>query len=424
MTIATKARHIHKTLLENFDFCSMYAFLRNYWSPAPPSGHDGVVRGVTKQATDPSRAVGASVHHGINMLAMGASVDAAADAARAEYVKETRGGFSQDIPLSSKAQASLFNEHNLIIEATVNVWAAVALPIITSRYRVVEAEQSVFVELTPQLTVIVRPDIVLQDPVDGRYVNYSLKTEKSHSYIKHPNAMIDIGGSLELMALAAKFGGPEKMAGTWMNYLVVGADKVDSDGETFVRWMPSMRGWESRGADGLGEQRYAWSYEYDNPDYDPNGPKDSTKNPKSKRLPAKDKWSRMTASEYAQGGLKGWIRDLLAKKFMPVGLDPRQDLILMPDVYTRSEGEIERFTNEVVAQQEQVSSNLAALAAGTIPLEVAFPKRRSSCMRYGRCEMWDICWKGAGADPWAVGYSPRKSSIDKAKEKGLVVEGQ
>lgn len=409
--IEPKARHIHKTLIENFDFCDRYAYLKNYWNP--PHEGDTPLHGVTLPSTDPSRVVGAAVHAGVNAIAIGASVDGGVAAAIAGYDDEVKSYEVNDV--------HLLDQHRVLIDATVRIWARVQLPIIQAQFKIVEAETSIFVPLTPGLTAIARPDIVLQDLRDGRYVNYSLKTEKGHSYFKHPSALIDVGGTMEMAALAYKMGGLEKVSGTWMTYLVVGdtKGKVDED-EGLVIWHPGVRGWVAPSPAGLGPARYAWKWEYDNPSYDPHGPKDSRKNAKTKRLSAKDGWERAHSWEYP-GGVAAWVDDMLAGKFQPFGVDAAKELVYSPEPYERGEGHLESFLVEVVTKQTQVNKSLAAVNAGE-DIDVHFPKRRSSCLRYGRCEMWDICWRGAGRDPLSQGYVPRKSSIDKMKEKGLIVE--
>lgn len=409
-----KPRHVHKTLIENFDFCDRYAYLKNYWAPPVTEsllriGVPEVMRGVAKPSTDPSRVVGAAIHHGVACAAMGASPTGGSEAAVDEYNLEVK---------DYAVHPGLLKDHHTLIEATVRIWAAVQLPIIQARYRIVEAEQSIFMPLTESLTAITRPDMVLQDSYDGRYVNYSLKTEKAHSYVKHPNALIDVGGTMECGSLAYKLGGLQHVAGTWMTYLVVGDTKGKEDAsEGMVVWHPGVRGWSRSTAD---KTYYAWKWEYDNPDYDPMGPKNSRTNPKSRSLSAKDGWERFHATQHPDG-IAGWVTTLLSGEMSPANVSPVAELVTSPPIYERGVGHVESFFKEVIAKQTQVSASLEAVANGE-DIDVHFPKRRSSCMRYGRCEMWQLCWQGGGGDPWKLGYVPRKSSIDKLKEKGLIID--
>lgn len=404
MTI--KPRHIHKSMLESFDICPRYGYLHHYHS-MDNGGH----KGITKSGYDPSRAVGGAVHHGVNVLAMGSSVQAGVDAANESYLDDIKD-------VRSDTPQQIVDEHQMVIEAGVRIWAAVQLPIIQARYKIISTEQTIFVPLTDELTLIARPDIELMDNFDGRIVNYSLKTEKSHSYVKHPDAQIDIGGTVEMIALASKYGNLDRIAGTWMTYVVVGGDKEDESTGTTIRWHPGVRGWSAPSASGMGEPRYAWKYDYDNPNYEPYGPK-GPKNPKTKRLSSKDGWIRFNGRDYP-GGQEGWIADLLSYKFEPFGVEPIKELVISPDRYERGQGEAEEFLTEIITEQTQVSRNLEAVADGSKTLAEAFPRRRRSCMRFGRkCEMWDICWKGAGNNLEANGFIPRRSFMDKQKEKGL-----
>jgi hypothetical protein len=138
-------------------------------------------------------------------------------------------------------------------------------------------------------------------------------------------------------------------------------------------------------------------------------------------LSQKDGWERFNAKDYP-GGQAAWVRDLLAGKFLPLGVNPATELVYSPEPYARGEGQIESFLTQHVYAQEKVNASLAAVAAGA-DLDVHFPKRVSSCMRFGRCEMWQVCWQGGGNNPLSIGYVPRKSSLDKQKEKGLIVDG-
>lgn len=408
-----KPRHIHKTLLENFDHCERFAYLKNYWNP--PHDGDEPLHGVTQPSSDPSRVIGGAIHAGVSAVAMGADPGGGTEMAVAAYDEEVK---------EFDVHKGLLKDHHTLIEAGVRIWAAVQLPIIKARYKIVEAEQTIFMPLTQGLTAITRPDILLQDTMDGRFVNYSLKTEKAHGYIKHPTALIDLGGTLECASIAFRMGGLEKVAGTWMTYIVVGdtKGKVDPQ-EGMVVWHPGVRGWRRQAAE---RDYYAWKWEYDNPEYDPLGPKDSRKNPKSRSLSAKDGWERFHATQHPQG-VAGWVAGLVEGEYSPTNVDPTKELVLSPEVYTRGNGHLESFLTEVVTKQTQVSNSLVAVAAGE-DIDAHFPKRRSSCMKFansaggGRCEMWKICWEGAGRDPFAYGYVPRKSSLDKKKEKGLIVE--
>lgn len=397
----TKVRHIHKTLLESFDLCPRYGYLKNY-APIGDS-HKGMVM----PGYDPKRAIGSCIHKGVNTLAMGASVDGGVQASLDEYDYETK---------DSDKTPALVREHKLIVEAGVRIWAAVQLPIIQARYKVLEAEQTIFFQLTDQLVAMVRPDIVLVDNFDGRLVNYSLKTEKQHSYIKHPEAMIDIGGTLEVAGLAAKHGGLDKVAGTWMTYVVVGDDKPDEDQEV-VRWHPGVHGWASPSPSGLGPMNYAWKYEWDNPNYDARLDWHRVNNAKSKRLSKKEGWNRFNVNDYP-GGMANWINDLLANKFQPTNVNAQAELIKSPEPYTRSDSQVQDLITEIIVGQTKVSQSLEAVANGE-PLAAHFPKRRSSCMHvFGkRCEYWDLCWKGGLANPEAYGFEPRKSSLDRANER-------
>lgn len=392
----------YKTRREAFDNCDRYGYLKYMFMG---TGVEADVRGI-------EMAVGSSIHAGVDEIWKTSSIEQGVAAALASYQDELNEGLFKNAPADSAAAVQ--REQRWVIEGVLRLWHAVRYPKLLSEYRYAGGEFKVVTPLSSTVSSLAKPDGILQSLADNRFYNWSLKTEKSHGYIKHPKALIDLGGLTEAIAAAMSVGGGDlkNIAGTLMEYLVVG--KFDDD-EPII-WHPTIRGWRKSQGDEI-----AWKWKFDNPDYDPTLPPHRTKNSKTKSLSGKDGWMRFEAADYKSAwtgktGIAGWVEDLVGGRFLPRGVDPLKDLIHAPGPYTRTQSAIEDFVREEIALTERYDQFNNAVNDGTMSLDAAFPKRRRSCVQFGeryRCEMWDICYEGAGTDPFNRGYRPRLSSAER-----------
>ena len=398
---------LYKTLLDTFESCERKGYLKYMFA-----GH-----GIELDSPRGYElAKGVAIHKGIETIWKTGDIQKAITVARAEYTYEMRAIDKAGLDLDFLAAVE--REHNNLIEAVLWLWFLARYPKLTTEYDYVAAEYRLLVPLTVDMSLLAIPDSILKAKLDGRFLNWSLKTEKAHSRMKHPAALIDTGGLTEAISAAMTVGDGDlrSIAGTAMEYLVVGS--LDKD-EPII-WHPALRGWrKERPAGGVD---YAWKFKFANPDYDPKGPKSPKHNPKEMSMGKG--WTRFEAANYinddGQAGIEFWVRDLIARKFMPFGLDPLDDLILAPHPYVRPAAQIESFIRQKVAEHTRLEANRKALAAGTANIDEAFPQRRGTCLKFGdayRCEFWAICWEGAGVDPMNLGFRKRDTARERDKAR-------
>lgn len=406
-------RFIYKTLIESFDKCGRYGYLKYFFM-----GH-----GVESDRQSPERAVGTSCHRGVEVLFLehkhgNGYIDAAVAAAHAKFDFETEGMF---VGMATDDATHLIREFKSVIEGALRLWAVVRLPKLLAEYEVIDAEVKMYTPISPELTLMAKPDGILRSRFDGRLYDFSLKTEKSHGRIKHPTAMIDIGGLTEVITVATTAGDGKisNVGGVLMEYIVVG----EVSRKEPIIWHPAHRGWYRLvdPNDLNSAIEYAWKWECANPNYDPMGPVSSQKNPQNVSLKKKDGWERFEARDYP-GGIAAWVRDLADRKFYPYHIDPAAELLHAPAMYKRTAGQVESFITQVTAEHHEINRQLELVEAGALPLDraVAFRQRFGNCLRYGedyRCEMWNICHEGLGTDPLSNGYRQRKSSAERAEQE-------
>lgn len=403
-------RHLSKSFLDDYDACGRYGYLSRFF----------LGRGIERTGQDhPEKSVGSAVHHGVETVFNTGSLKGGIGEAWKLYEVESLVAF-EGVP--SAVADPIRQEYARLIQQVITLWYKVQYPKLLSEYDVVQVEKRGYVKLTEDLTLIAQPDAILKSKFDGRFYDHSLKTAKSYGRIKHPQALIDTQGLTETVIMAMTVAGGElvNVGGVLMEYLVVGS----MDKNELIIWSPLMQGWcrprlnAQEGGDETMGMEYAWRWEFPNPGYNPDGPKSPSKNPKNTTLTNKSKddpkWTRISAFDYP-GGPEQWIDDLLACRFTPHHINPTSELIYAPGPYYRQNGQIESFLAETIAQQTVVSQQLAAMEAGQMPIDSAymFKRNRGHCVKYGedyRCQFWNICWEGAGADPLNTGYRVRKPS--------------
>lgn len=395
----------YKTRIDAFGGCERLGFLKYYLL-----GHGVEPEGGGKSY---ALAVGSCVHAGVEVLWRQGGLDVAVAVALSEYDYAVHDGlFDHSDP---NLMPLIMKEQRAVIEGVLTLWSIVRLPALLNEFDFVDAEYKMVVALSKDVNLYARPDAIIKAKLDNRFMNWSLKTEKSHSYMKHPSALIDTGGLTESISAAMTVGNGDlrNIAGTMMEYIVVGEVAKDEP----IIWHPCVRGW--RRPSPAGGYDFAWKWKYDNPDYDPNGPKSPKTNPKERSLSAKDGWERFEAIKY-EGGIRAWVRDLVAGKFFPLGLSPVEELILAPPPYTRTAPVVESFIRSTIAKVKRFDAARAAVDAGTMHVDEGFPMNNNHCLKYGpqyRCEMWEICHEGAGVDPFNLGYRPRQSSTEREAKK-------
>ncbi len=391
---------IYKTLIDAFGKCNMYGYLKYF--------HEG--KGVELDRKTFELSVGSAVHVGCDALWQGKDIEDAVCLAHEEYAHDlAESDMFGDVEATAAKEIQSYQLD--VIEAILRIWAKRRLPILLKEFEFVQSETKTVVRMTDDLGMLAKPDAILKSRFDGRYVNWSLKTAKKYSLDKHPSALIDTGGLTEAIIAANAVGGNDlkKISGTAMEYLVVGevADKEN------VIFHPGVIGWRKLNENN-GQYEYAWRWTFENPDYDPFGPKSTYHNPKSRSLSAKEGWQRFRARDYP-GGIKAWVEDLMEGKFTPTHQDPGVELVIAPTAYHRTEMAVTRFWKTMLYKFSRIFAMRQALNEGMVSIEEAFPMENTSCLRYGkeyRCEMWQICHEGT--DPLGSGkYKRRLSSAER-----------
>jgi hypothetical protein len=392
--------------------------------------------GLSPAKTNSDIAIGIARHDGVDALFSGEGVDAAVQRALLRYSDDTAAGIAgfEDHYAVQAAQ----REHRTIIEAGLRVWAFKRLPVLLSSYDVlaVETERSCAWEVsisdaydnvtTTKVVFEGRIDAELKSKADGKVYAFSLKNPREYNAKRHPDCNIDMQGKSETWLVGNTYG-HEWAGGVLMEYIMAGQEKDDKwapdkfSGDaagsavmgTKIRWTPFARGWQR--PQEAGGMEYAWMFKYPNPLYNPAMEADNYRNPANKTF---TKSTRVAAWEYP-GGVKAWVDDLLAQKFVPREVDPLvgDALMFAPAPYYRQPGAITSWLYSTVERSEMVVRALSNLSSGKKNIDQAFPMSETSCMnKYGsRCAMWGICHEGKGDDPLNKGYKLREPHHEKEK---------
>ncbi len=357
---------------------------------------------------------GVAIHKGIERLFAGDSIDAALTAAFAEFDAD----LAQDKVAAGVTPVGVITENKMVVEACLRLWNQVRLPALRAEYDYVAGEYEMTTRLSDTLSLYARPDAVLRSKQDGRLFNWSLKTERSHNTTKHPTALIDTGGLTEAinMAMVMADGELMRVGGTLMEYVVAGRPDDDEP----IIWHPGVHGW--RRPTDMGGFAYAWRWKFANPDHDLNGPK-GPKNPETRSLAKKEGWERFNACDYP-GGIAAWCDALLARKFTPQHLDPRDELFYFPPAYVRTQSALLSFVEQTIAEYSGIPTRVERVANGQASVDAAFPKRRYNCLRYGaewRCPYWAICHEGLN-NPIGNGFRLHRKRDEAAAEPPETIE--
>lgn len=400
-----KHRYLSRSALVQWRRCPRLGYYTNVYGGM----------GVVSKTKSTALSIGTANHAGVQTLLTGlknddVDVDLAVAEALATYKEEIKPGLvtSRGRPIPERFVARVMRENQAIIEAAVRLFAAVRLPTIHEKYEILEVEAEHTIRLTPDLTLVSRPDAVFEHRFSGWLDVFSLKNPGAVDYRKVKDATVDMQGLSESFAVAYDY--PDRhVNNVMMEHIVVGKEmseeEEDGSGDDVdypVRRTPLVRGWLRTLPSGTYE--VAWRYEYENPNFDPAKPR-KTGNFKNTRLSSKQGWSPVVAYDYP-GGVTAWVRDLAAGLFIPKYQNPANEIFIYPPPYERRPAHIDRWLTQIIHEQTEISSKIEKVEAGIITLDQAFPMYEHSCYYPARCPFVDVCWKGRSIDDPAL-FEPR-----------------
>lgn len=284
-------------------------------------------------------------------------------------------------------------------------WKAV-WPALLQSYDIVAVEQEVQKRLTPSLTFMARPDLILRSKADGTYWYWEYKTsgQRPEDWLKQWPKAVQVHSAI--LATEETLG--LKLAGCIVQGLYKGYKARDKSGENLRS--PFCEGWRW-----LGGARVEYSYTY---------------------MRAKG-WERFAPADSFDGGTAAWVEampaDMLSEQF------PRT-----PPIFLRRDL-ADRFFSQLVEREKEINNAVHAikLLSGDYEhmtqeqvedsiqsiMDRAFPMAFSQCTgRYGKydCPMLEACWNPTvNADPIRSGLYKRREphhtpEIAMFKEKGLL----
>ena len=336
-------------------------------------GERGIVRASTQKELD----FGTDIHVALEELARRLSeADVVGDLAPRLYSKVLRRE-------TERLGSERARELAAIAEGMFRGYCATVWPQVLQLYDIVAVEPECLRKLSPSLSFMSRPDLILRRKADGTFWYWEYKTtgQRAEDWLKQwPKAV-----QLHSGCLAAEETLGLKIEGCIVQGLSKGYEK---DGHSRS---PFCEGWRF-----LGGGTITFSYVY---------------------MRSKG-WERFFAGEHPYG-IAGWIeempQDLLEKQFFRTPpIYPRKDLVdqFFAQLVHREDAISSAKTNiKLISESNRPDAAKAALIdrimAGTFPM-----KFKACSGRYGKydCPMLEACWNPrVASDPLGSGlYVPRE----------------
>lgn len=356
-------------------------------------------------------------------------IDGAVHISLSEYAKLVQdAGFTGKGMKSDRQQDFTYREQLALTEALVRAWCLTELPILLSRFEIVNVEREIENELFEGGILQSRVDAELKDKRNGDYFNYSLKTTKDFSSWTEKSYTKDLQGITEIWAVEENvrtlnrqidmvvdgisylidMGLPnpkfhdinrymdsrhlpnKKVAGVRFCFLVKGkfySDRWD-DKETpeedklWRTHSPLITGYRNITTNGI---LYAHSLYFPNPN-----------NASGKGRLGKG-WEPFNIfDEGSDFTVKQWIQGLYEKRWQSECGEVLRDSVVTPTEYFRESGEVEEGIREIKMQELSIISNMQYPMTDSNIIASTFPKHRSSCHYPQDCDYLPYCWPREG----------------------------
>ncbi len=243
--------------------------------------------------------------------------------------------------------------------------------------------------------------------------------ETLHAPLSDDSLVAFDGREARLLAILRDLSEPPRIQGVKMEFLLKGRrDEYPEGSGRYVQWSPLIRAWRQQGVTPAYDQ-WAWAYEW----RDEFG---------LRRRLAKGKgstWERVDLWPPGQMGVKAWVERLASGAVQPEASDALDKQRVTPVPYFRQDWQMRDWQEQIVEQElvvaaKAVDMNQARVAnQGDESLELraqlnrSFPQHTRSCDWPTLCQMSEICWGPAGADPIGSGlYRKRDPHHDAERE--------
>jgi hypothetical protein len=407
---------------------------------------------VRPERLDVPLTTGTIVHHGINLLLSGRGVEDAVGESREKYLQAVKDR-QLEINLTEQ-QEYVIAEQIALTEAHIRLAHLRIIPRLLEKYGLIASEKELLNPLTPEITLMSRPDGILYDRGQHGVYTLSWKTaadpdDRTLEDAQHDDQGLSESWSVErwLAALfdypGAPLNPPPTVDGVVMIWLHKGRRYESPKGSgVYISSSPLIRGYRKYRANG--SPRFAWSWDYlqesaypcKNCDGSGEVPAE-TKKGTGKCSECKGKgwtepgphvlgntWQKFDVWEIPDG-VKHWVEALHVGLIQPEAGNCLEMQYSWPAPYYRQPGDIEDWVKEVRHQETRIAGAIADIRyyeqyyrenAAYPPvmlrsiLDETFPHNRRACSYPKRCPAYDICWRSpvAKEEPIGNGYRWRE----------------
>lgn len=345
---------------------------------------------------------GSAFHMGASILLLTADIEAAVSVA-INYLSDAFSSaeidFGRELPADAKKAIEYGQQEQIALaEALLRGWWAFEGPSFLEQFELLEVENEGKAQLTPDMTLMFRPDALLKERETGDLYVLSWKTCSYFSQRIVDQAKHDMQSISEVYGIlnaqchdesCPQHGtihgcnNPQKIEGVLYRWIVKGQRRQDNwDDNLYKQNTHLIYGWMRQSPDG--ESDWSWAYEF---------PKeDGTGNTRLGRG-----WKKVPIWTHYEGGIKQWIDDLTSGKIGPRHMDPLVAVFPQSLPVERRVDEIESWKCQIIAQEQQVGDYLAILDGSpnqAMALDSLFPQHTASCESYSGCQFSRICWEG------------------------------
>lgn len=440
--------------------CARLGFWGYHYRPTPdsPPGLQG--KGISIPLL-----TGAQVHEGVAYLFQGKDVDMAVYLAQAGFRAALDEGDLLVDPKGEKGQRSAsslpsdlvswtISQELALIEAQLRAFHQAILPALQREFTILEVEP----EGAPITLGKVgddylfwqwRPDGILmkKDSDAPQLVLLSIKTAASWGKLQALSLSRDDQSFSEIWSLdkvirhwhanpnsldipawyrthCLPLPQPPEIAGMQLGIFLKGIRKEDkSTPGRYIQHSPLIRAYRQEGAQGLGEDQWAWSWDV---------PKVS-KEGNAYVGTLGSKWKPANVWESYPGGVKAWISALASGQIQPECGDALLAQFIFPEIVPKREEMLESWAGQMILHEVEESKSAAYVNAAlrnnrdSYPFSLSvlneyFPQTLGACVRYGGlCPFEPICFGSPQTllDPMGTGlYVSRKPHHEGLEEEG------
>lgn len=285
-------------------------------------------------------------------------------------------------------------EQLALVEGLTRAWGLARLPEFLSNFNVIEIEREGRANLTPDLTLLYRPDALVQDKLSGDHYIVSWKSTSSYGKRNIDSARVDMQSMSEVWGRLNDSNPPPSIEGVLYIFATKGQRRLDKWDNLFKQDSKLIYGWKR--VKPLDEFEDGWSWTYSFAKEDGTGDTNLGKG-----------WKKQPIWREYPGGVKQWVQDLHESKIYPRHINALDEIFPQSLPVERRKDEVERWRRQITAQEEQVSVMVAEMETyhSHLPnfeesLDRFFPQFTHNCFTYNSpCAFLEVCHGGVAAEP-------------------------